>query len=225
MRANDRSIHAFLKALLVLVALALTACAGSSNPSSATLMLPLVTHAAFFSKETHQKIPLDPQVFVRDSGTPAAVGPQNISHVAGYRNALLSDPPGLPIYAADGKPLDMTLGEWLGATGEVALTPLAGGMERVTVTATGLKPSGVYTLFENHFDQQPVGFTPLDGTGRTNVFRADAAGRAQATVTAPKTLTHANAVLVVYQSDGATHGMSRGTIGADAHHQLIARIP
>ena len=225
MPAARRSTPIRARFLTIVGAFALVACTAPSGTAPAPRTLPLVAHAAFFSQETQQKVPLDPQVFLRDSETPAAVGPQNIAHVAGYRNALLSDPPGLPLYTANGRPLDMTLGEWLGATGTVALTPLAGDIERVTVTASGLRPGGVYTLFENHFDQQPVGFTPLDGTGTINAFRADAAGRARVTVIAPKMLTHANAVLIVYQSDGATHGAARGTIGVDAHHQLIARIP
>jgi hypothetical protein len=32
-------------------------------------------------------------------------------------------------------------------------------------------------------------------------------------------------VLVVYHSDGKTHGDSRGEIGVGAQHQLIARLP
>ena len=35
----------------------------------------------------------------------------------------------------------------------------------------------------------------------------------------------ANAVLLVYHSDRKTHGPSRGRIGINAHHQLIARLP
>jgi hypothetical protein len=36
-------------------------------------------------------------------------------------------------------------------------------------------------------------------------------------------LTHDNAVLVIYNSGGEQHGMERGCIGVDAHHQIIAR--
>jgi hypothetical protein len=49
------------------------------------------------------------------------------------------------------------------------------------------------------------------------------AGKAVMTVIAPAILTHDNAVLVVYHSDGKAHGKLRGNIGLDAHHQLIAR--
>jgi hypothetical protein len=81
----------------------------------------------------------------------------------------------------------------------------------------------IYSLFENHFDQKPVGFTPLDGAGTDNDFVAGPDGRAVKTLTAPAPLTHDNAVLVVYHSDGKSHGTTRGMIGVDAHHQPIAR--
>ena len=88
-----------------------------------------------------------------------------------------------------------------------------------------LVPSGVYSLFENHFDTTPPSFTPLDGTGKGNVFHADADGAASVTVVAPYRMTHANGILVVYHSDGTTHGKERGPIGVTAHHQLVLRIP
>ncbi len=90
---------------------------------------------------------------------------------------------------------------------------------------THLVSNGRYSLFENHFDTMPVTFTPLDGAGTANGFTASKDGSAEATVVAPSALTHDNAVLAVYHSDGIEHGQSRGTIGIDAHHHLIARIP
>lgn len=185
--------------------------------------LDFVTHAAFFSAETHQASPLDPQVFVASPATLAALGPQGINHVAGVRNALIADNQDLPILSAQGKPLGMTLGAWLTAKGKVILSPLPDGKEQIKVILSGLKPNGHYSLFENHFDQKPIGFTPLDGQGTDNNFIANADGKAVVTTTSPSMLTHDNAVLVVYHSDDQPHGMSRGTIGVDAHHQLIAR--
>jgi hypothetical protein len=84
---------------------------------------------------------------------------------------------------------------------------------------------GHYSLFENHFDQQPVGFTPLDGAGKANDFMANDSGSATVSVLAPQAPTHANAVLLVYHSDKTSHGDQRGDTGVNAHHQLIARIP
>lgn len=186
-------------------------------------VLPFVTHAAFFSGETHQNPVLDPQVFVTEPSAPGGVGPQGIKHIEGVRNARPADPPALPILNASGKPLDMSLGAWLDASGEVILTPQSNGQEKVTVVLANLKPGGHYSLFENHFDQKPVGFTPLDEAGEANNFVADATGKAVMTTIAPAPLTHDNAVLLVYHSDGKTYGKSRGDIGVNAHHQLIAR--
>ena len=196
---------------------------GSAWPAGAA-ELPFQTHAAFFSNETRQAAPIDPQVFVADPASPAATGPQGIRHVAGFRPALIqSDPPSTALSNADGKPLGFTLGVWLGATGHMTMTPRKAGGETVKASFQRLRPRAEYSLFESHFDQTPIGFTPLDGKGTANSFRTDARGNARITVTTPDTLTHANGVLVVYHSDGRAHGGSRGEVGINAHHQLIAR--
>lgn len=215
--------NALSVAASVLTLAVVAACNVSTAPTPARLEFE--THAAFFSREMSQNPPLDPQVFVRDASAPAAVGPQGISHVAGFRNALIGDPPATAIFTATGAALSgFTLGSWLGARGTVTIVRTGIGAT-VTVDMTGLRPTGVYSLFENHFDQTPVGFTPLDGTGTTNTFVADALGHAKVTVMVPHVPTHDNAVLLVYHSDGLSHGMERGPIGVTAHHQLIVRIP
>lgn len=187
------------------------------------LVLPFETHAVFFSSEMHIKEAIDPQVFVKDAAGKAGVGPQQITHKAGLRNPRVTDSAALPIFNANGSALPMSLGAWLGPQGEVVLTPREDGQEKVTVILSKLMPGGHYSLFQNHFDQKPVGFTPLDGKGIGNNFVADASGKAIVTVIAPAALTHDNAVLVVYHSDGKTHGDSRGNIGINGHHQMIAR--
>lgn len=195
----------------------------ATHAATESRVLDFETHAAFFSNETHQNPPLDPQVFVAAKGAPAAVGPQGIKRSAGLRNALIADAPALPVMSASGQPLEMSLGAWLGAKGQVILTQQPDGREKVTVILSGLKPHGHFSLFENHFDQKPVGFTPLDGNGTDNNFVADAEGKAVVSTISPSTITHDNAVLVVYHSDSKTHGKVRGEIGVNAHHQLIAR--
>jgi hypothetical protein len=65
--------------------------------------------------------------------------------------------------------------------------------------------------------------TPLDGIGSKNSFKTDSQGAAAVTIMSPQTLTHANAVLVILDDDGQTHGNSRGDVGINAQHQLIAR--
>ena len=207
--------------LLVLGLGLLNGLAAYAQGAGTTLIME--THAAFFSSETKQKSPLDPQVFLSVPSSIAAVGPQGIRHEAGLRPALISDNPTLPIMDATGKSLNMTLGSWLSAKGTVILTNQPSGNQKVTLVFSGLKAEGQYSLFENHFDEKPIGFTPLDGSGTDNSFVANAKGAAVLTMYAPKPLTSDNAVLLVYHSDGKTHGKSRGSIGLDAHHQLIAK--
>ncbi len=217
-RSRPMSIHSVAAAVLIGATAACTTVAPSTN-------LDLVTHASFFSNEMGTTPAIDPHAFVADPTQPAAIGPQNIEHAAGFRPALLTDPPGSLIYNAQGVLLDgFTLDSWLGAGGTVRITPVD-GKSTVVVTLRGLLPGGTYSLFENHFDEKPVGFTPLDGTGTTNSFTASAEGTATVTVAVPHVPTHDNAVLVVYHSDGQTHGTERGSIGVNAHHQVIARIP
>jgi len=212
----------WLGAALVLASAAVSATAGAAD----AVHLDFVTHAVFFSVETHQPKPLDPHVFVVDSAAPAAVGPQNIPHVAGVRPALIyEDPKTTAVVNAKGEALRFNLGDWVAAEGAVAITPAPDGKTKISVQFKHLRPSGHYSLFENHFDQKPVGFTPLDGTAETNDFVADENGSAELTVSAPQPLTSDNAVLLVYHSDGSAHGTQRGDLGVNAHHQLIARIP
>lgn len=199
-----------------------------SVPSQAddAIHLDFVRHASFFSAETHQPKPLDPHVFVADASAAPAVGPQNIQHAAGIRPALIDqDPKTAALVNAKGEPLGFNLDDWLAAKGAVTITPSGGGKVEISVQFSQLRPGGHYSLFENHFDQKPVGFTPLDGAGKTNDFVAGADGTAKLTVMAPQKLTHDNAVLLVYHSDKTAHGEERGDIGVNAHHQLIARIP
>lgn len=186
--------------------------------------LQFILHATFFSNETHQVRPLDPHAFVRDASAPAAVGPQHIPHVAGFRPASVAGPFDAEVFNAQGKSLGFSLSDWFAAKGSVRITPSGQGA-RLECRFTQLRPNGVYSLFENHFDQKPIGFTPSDGSGKSNSFTADANGAAATTLMSPRPLTHDNAVLLVYHSDNTTHGMERGEIGVTAHHQIIVRIP
>ncbi len=191
--------------------------------ASDALKLNFITHAAFFSKETKQPQTIDPQVFVHDPAAAEAVGPQGIKHLAGLRPARVDeDAKTTPVFTALDKPLGFDLGSWLGASGEVVVAD-EGGKITLAATFSGLRPNGHYSLFENHFDQKPVGFTPMDGTGLSNSFAAGPDGSAKVAMTLTHVPTHANAVLLVYHSDGQTHGLERGQIGVEAHHQAIAR--
>ena len=208
------------------LAVALTLVGTAATEAADSQRLTFIIHAAFFSSETKQPKPVDPQVFVQDPASPAATGPQNIQHIAGVRPALIEqDAKTAPLFNAKGESLGFDFGQWLGAAGRVTITPSANSKAKISAQFSKLQPGGSYSLFENHFDQQPVGFTPLDGAGKANNFFADKKGAARVTLTAPQMLTHANAVLLVYHSDKTFHGDQRGEIGVTAHHQLIARIP
>ncbi len=214
-----------LLAILHFAAMGLIGATAACTTATPFTDLEFVTHASFFSGEMGINPAVDPHAFVADSGQPAAIGPQNIEHVAGFRPALLTDPEGSPIYNAQGVLLEgFTLGSWLAAGGTVRITP-GDGKATIVVSLRGLRPGGVYSLFENHFDEKPVGFTPLDGSGTSNSFTASSEGTATVTVTAPHVPTHDNAVLVVYHSDRQTHGTERGSIGVNAHNQVITKIP
>ncbi len=189
------------------------------------LALNFELHAIFFSTETHQKVLLDPQVFVQATDVAAGTGPQGIPHVAGIRPAYLSDSVDTPLLNAQGVGLGFTLGQWRQATGFVVIKVLSQNQYQITSSFSRLIPGGRYSLFENHFSATGVTFTPLDGSGTTNSFTASANGNAALTVIATQPLTHANAVLLVYHSDQKDHGESRGEPGLNAHHQLIARVP
>lgn len=175
-----------------------------------TLAVTFEPHGAFFSRETHQPRAIDPQVFVGVSGAAAGVGPQGIAHVAGLGPAPLSASPDVPLYNAEDRPLGFTLGRWLQAHGRGVITAVGERSDRVTASFTNLIPGGVYSLFEVTFGPGGNTFTPLDASGATNSFTAGTAGTARITVLTPTLLTHANAVLLVYHSDGHAHGHERG---------------
>lgn len=196
-----------------------------TSAADAPVRMLFVVHGAFFSLEFKQPTLIDPHVFVKDPASEAGTGPQKIMHAAGFRPAHLSDNGDLSLFNAEGKALNFTLSDWLAPRGSVEIFTEPGGKARVVVRCTNLLRNAKYSLFENHFKPEGTTFTPLDGTGTANSFESDSEGRGQMTVIAPHMLTHENAVLLVYHSDGIDHGMQRGTIGVNAHHQIIARLP
>jgi hypothetical protein len=183
----------------------------------------VITHAAFFSDEMGQSRVIDPHIFVQDTAEPEAVGPLGIKHAAGLRPALIEeDRETSPLYAADGKPLAMTLGEWRRGTFSITVTG-AGAATRLNVTFADLRPQGRYSLFERHSDRRPTAFTPIDGTGNGNSFVAGADGRAKLSIKLAQPLPSSSTVVLIYHSDNQAHGLERGRIGFDAHHLVMTR--
>lgn len=113
---------------LILATTAACLTGALASHAAETVRLPLQTHAHFFSAETKQAKPVDPQVFVADAAAPEGVGPQGIRHVAGVRPAFIeADAPSTPLLNAEKAPLGFTLQEWLAAKGDVAMTPSGAG--------------------------------------------------------------------------------------------------
>lgn len=211
--------------LLSLIAALLVLSGAGAGAQGSSRAQGFLTHAAFFSLETKQANLLDPQAFVADPSAVAGTGPQGIMHAAGVRPAFGVDDPDAGVVNAQGKPLGFSLGQWFGARGRVTLASLTGGGTAMTYALTGLVPNGVYSFFENHFATGGVTFTPLDGTAQHNTFTASASGAAGGSISVPGAVTHSEGILLVYHSDGVAHGMDRGQIGVNAHHQLIIRVP
>jgi hypothetical protein len=186
--------------------------------------LTFVTHASFFSQETHRTPAIDPQVFVRDNAGLAGTGPQNIDHVAGIRPARLDDSSWNVAYNAHEESLEFTLAKWFGATGSAEIAPQGAG-NRVTLAFEKLIPFGMYSVFRVTFSSDGTTFKPLDGDGTADSFTAGADGGGKIVIDTPTPLQHDEAIVLVYHSDSQNHGASRGTIGVTAHHQLIARLP
>ncbi|GAC1310033.1 MAG: hypothetical protein NVSMB19_24090 [Vulcanimicrobiaceae bacterium] len=209
-----------------LIAFGLTVATASAQPAAGpgAKTYGFVPHAAFFSLESKQANLIDPQAFVADPAATAGPGPQGIVHVAGFRPAYGVEDPATPVVNAQGRALGFNFGRWFGANGSVTLKP-AGSTTAATFAFGGLIPNGRYSLFENHFSESGVTFTPLDGNATTNSFTASRDGHATLALTIPGTVTRAEGLLLVYHSDGHDHGMERGQIGITAHHQLIVRVP
>lgn len=121
----------------------------------------------------------------------------------------------------------MTLGQWESARGQATLV-CHDGREVVQSQFRHLIPGGVYSLFVVHFAVQGVGrFTPLGAAdGSDNSFVANPAGHGATVITtAPCLTSSAEGVVLVWHSDGQTHGPSIGTPGVTSHNQLIFRVP
>jgi len=207
-------------------ALVLALCAPASAAPGTYRM---VDHASFYSLLTHQDRLLDPEAFVRDRASLATTnvtGMAGIAHVAGYRNIDATDDPSTPVFNADGKPFGVSVGQWLDARGMVAVDPDA-ATPSLHATMSGLIPNGVYSLFRVTFGPggglEGAVFAPADGTGNANTFTAGGTGGADVTLALSAPLTHANAIELIYHSDGHAHGMLRGDAGVTMAPQLIWR--
>jgi hypothetical protein len=180
----------------------------------------------FFSHESKINPVIDPQVFVSTPGTQAGTGPQMIKHVAGITPAKQAGSPTAALRGADGSSLKITLGEWEKAAGTVTFS-CTDGHERAASTLTGLIPSGTYSTFVVHLNVQGAGrFTPWgDAAGTDNNFTASATGTASPTNAVTGCLGTDSAAVIIWHSDGHTHGSTPGTLGVTWHNSLITALP
>lgn len=131
-------------------------------------------------------------------------------------------PPGVD---ADGAALTITRGVWESAAGSVNFSCVDGG-ERATSRLTGLIPGATYSTFVVHLDiQGPGRFTPWgDAAGTTNNFTADPSGAAAPVNTVPGCTTSNEAIVILWHSDGQTHGTTPGKLGVTWHNSLITPV-
>ncbi len=182
-------------------------------------------HTTFFSAESHLARVVDPQVFLAAPGAPAGTGYQGIHHVAGVVPALAAQPASSRLYNADGQPLGITLGQWRKAAGQARWSCQA-GTESFAASFTGLLPHGVYSLFLVRLSQ-PVSrrFAPLGSpSGTDNSVVATASGTAALSTRTTGCFTGSEAVVLVWHSDGRSHGRSPGVLGVTWHNQVIVGV-
>lgn len=147
-----------------------------------------------------------------------------------------------------GADLGFTLEQWLAAIGTGTYVE-RNGNATINLTFRNLVPNGTYSIWSHRVTMPPnyeYTFSPLGAhDGSQNSFQADAAGNAtfsldfaalpastnlsfpnyvamyvtkKAPVTADITWT---LIVVIYHSDGQTHGPVPGELGKNAHVQLV----
>ena len=172
-----------------------------------------------------------------------------------YRPSVGKHDLGLPLYATaepvahrpfqpedlgpwnKGKPIGVTLGEWLEAGGE-GTYGCRDGKGTLDVSFTKLVPNGVYTLwyaflawppsgpFVGGTHEQPVGARD----GSQAVFTADAQGNAIVERSFVPCLPlagylEAAQLAVIYHSDGKTDGSQPARFASDCHVHLYVNLP
>ena len=181
-------------------------------------------YASYYSTRLQIVPAVDPQVFVSDpSVLVGGIGLQNIEHVAGLRALKLEDPDS-PLYTAEGVRMGFTSKRWIAASGTGSIVDLGEGARRIVLSFENLVVFGTYSLFKHVVGASGLALVPLDGTGRTSAFTADASGSAKLEVRSPQPLAAHGAITLVYNSDGKPHRDSPGPIGLKAHDHLIATL-
>jgi hypothetical protein len=200
------------------------AAAIAAAPGAVGQQLRFELYASYYSRQLQIVPAIDPQVFVSDpSVLVGGIGLQSIEHVAGLR-ALKLDDPDLPLFTAEGAHMAFTSKRWIAASGTGKLVDHGDGAQRIALSFEGLVVFGSYSLFKHVVGASGMALVPLDGTGRTSAFTADAGGSAKLEVRTPQPLDLHGAITLVYNSDGKPHRDLPGPIGLTAHDHLIATL-
>lgn len=209
---------------VVRTAFMLSAVAGTAAftiaPAFASVTEHFMTHAHFETARVHADAEIDPEIFVADKSAPQGTGALGIMHDSGFRPARSSDNPSLPVYNAQGVGLSLNLGRWSGATGTADFTAQSRGTDsRVHCTFAGLVPFGIYSLFVGRVTHDGTTVTPLSEA--TNKLTASVDGFLDVSTQSTDPLETGDTLLLVYHSDGESHGVHRGELGITAHEQLL----
>jgi hypothetical protein len=134
-----------------------------------------------------------------------------------------------------GYALNMTLGEWLAATGTGSYQCVDGQGE-IALEFSGLVPNGVYTLWYVFSPSPPA--TPFmsldlplgarDGSQTIVSVNTDGTATYKATVTPCLQMSGEQAATLIalaYHSDGKSHGSLPGDFGLNSHIQLMGVLP
>jgi hypothetical protein len=133
-----------------------------------------------------------------------------------------------------GSVLNITLGDWLAATGTGSYQCVDGQGE-IALEFSGLVPSGVYTLWYVFSPSPPA--TPFmsldlplgarDGSQTLVSVNADGTASYRASVTPclqPSGEQAATLIALAYHSDGQIHGSLPGDFGLNSHIQLMGML-
>ena len=132
---------------------------------------------------------------------------------------------------AIGQPLDMTMGEWLAATGQGTYT-VFGDRAEMEFTLEQLVPNGVYSVWCSRVSFPPniniVDAACGAADGSQNSFVADADGNARFVLELPalaeSSAETVSVIALAYHSDGKTYGELPGDFGYNSHVQLAAML-
>lgn len=222
--------------VVIVLALAISACSGTTAQTTKKVDLTFVSHLAAEMPEQDVFVEISPgsdqvqRITVENSQTymdaPVYASQAAINHDP----FQLGDAPVGPY--AKGADLGFTMDEWLAGTATGTYT-VTGDEAQIDLSFEKLVPNGVYTVWCAHINVPP-NFSIVDepcgaADGSQNVFTAGADGKAEFNLSVdalPDTTDETIRVIAAaYHSDGKTYGSYPGDFGLNSHVQILAFIP